>query len=408
VKLLMVSTLNLSKQNGGKVHFTSLAKGFRAQGHQVHAILPTTGDEVGDRAIAQQHFHHVTFTSTVLSRLIPFSKTSVNSLLQIAAALRANPKDYDWVYFRATPLSLFVLKALQLRGFKKIFVEHNGWFADELVMMGVPAWGKGVLETLQTTEAQQATRLRVVVPGIQEKLLAKATRPKALDDKLVVIGNGADVEHYRPLDRESAIATLGLPSSRFYLGFIGDLDPWQGVEIAIQATTKIREYFSNTSPNANPNASPDVEILIVGSGRQLENLTATYGHLPYVHFLGSVPYDQSSTYINGFDLALLPKQGLSGIGYSPIKLYTYAATGRTILASRIRGIEEYGGPDGFLTLHQPSDPQDLATQACQLITDPEKRQKNAYLARQYAETHFSWQLVADKITHTMQAYDATP
>ena len=92
MKLLMVSTLNLSKQNGGKVHFTSLAKGFRAQGHQVDAILPTTGDAESDRQIAQQHFHSVTFTSNALTRLIPFSKTSVNSLAQNHCSRTSQPQ----------------------------------------------------------------------------------------------------------------------------------------------------------------------------------------------------------------------------------------------------------------------------------------------------------------------------
>ncbi|MGC1310352.1 MAG: glycosyltransferase family 4 protein [Phormidesmis sp.] len=393
----MVSTLNLAKQNGGKVHFTSLAQGFRAQGHQVDAILSTTGDRATDRHIAQQYFHHVTFTSTLLSRLIPISKTSVNSLLQTQTALHIDPKAYDWVYFRSTPLSLSVLKALQMQGFKKIFVEHNGWFAHELVMMGFPARLKGWLEKLQTAEAQSATRLRVVVPGIRERLLAKVQNPAELDKKLVVIGNGADVDYYRPLDRADAIATIGLNPHKRYLGFIGDLDPWQGVEVAIQAMTTIRQQV------------PQAEILIVGAGRQLAPLKATYGDLDYVHFFGSVPYAQSNTYINCFDIALLPKQGLSGIGYSPIKLYTYAAAGRTILASRIRGIkeygEEYGGAKGFITLHKPGDAADMAAQACQLIGDTKRCVHTATTARQYAEAHFSWQLVADKITQTMQAYD---
>lgn len=393
MKILMISTLNLSKQNGGKVHFTSLAKGFRAQGHWVEAILATTGDRTTDTQLANQYFDHVTFTSDLLSRLIPFSKTTINSLGQTFTALKMSPQDYDWVYLRSTPLSIFVLRALQRKGFQKIFVEHNGWFADELVMMGVPLLFKRILEKLQTAEAGLATQLRVVVPGIQEKLLANAKKPDLLKNQTVIIGNGADIDHYHPIERTEAIAAIGRDPDKVYLGFIGDLDPWQGVEIAIQAMAQIRRQV------------PNAELLVVGAGRQLETLVETYGNLPHVHFIGTVPYDESNQYINCFDLALLPKQGLSGIGYSPIKLYTYAAAGRTILASQIRGIEEYGDEQGFITLHQTSDVDDLARQACALLADPETCKNKAILARQYAEAHFSWQQVADKITQTMQAYD---
>lgn len=404
----MISTLNLAKQNGGKVHFTSLAKGFRAQGHQVDALLATTGNPTVDYKISQHYFDRVTFTSTLLSRLIPVSKTTVNSLAQVLSALRADPSDYDWVYLRSTPLSLFVLRALQLRGFRKIFVEHNGWFADELVMMGVPNRFKFLLESLQTTEAQLATQIRVVVPGIQSKLLARSKAAKHLEAHLLVIGNGADIEHYHPINRTDAIQSVGLDPSRFYLGFIGDLDPWQGVDTAIQAMALIRKQI------------PQAELLVIGAGRQLESLQTQYGNLNYVHFLGTIPYDDSNRYINCFDIALLPKQGLTGIGYSPIKLYTYAATGRTILGSRLRGIEDYGDMDAkptpsqkveqeiqaqFIVLHEPGDVQDLAIQACRLIVDRERCDRNAARARTYAETYFSWQRIANQILEAMTNYD---
>jgi glycosyltransferase involved in cell wall biosynthesis len=398
----MISTLNLAKYNGGTVHFNSLAKGFRMQGHQVDAILSTPYDSNRPgfsghnlkHAIADQYFDHVTFTSPLLSRLIPFSKTTVNSLLQVLPAVRVNAHDYDWVYLRSTPLSIFVLWALRLRGFKKIFVEHNGWFSDELVMMGVPDTFQTVIEKLQTTEAHLATQLRVVVPGIQEQLLARSKQPEQLKTHLLVIGNGADIDHYYPIDRTVAMKTVGLDPEKFYLGFIGDLDPWQGVETAIRAMSLIRVQ------------SPNTELLVVGAGRQLDYLKTTYGELNYIHFLGSVSYADSNLYINCFDIALLPKQGLGSIGYSPIKLYTYAAAGRTILASKIRGIEEYGGEGGFITLHQPGDTEDLAQKAHRLITDPDRCNRNAIRARQHAEAYFSWQRVADKITQAMQTYDA--
>lgn len=393
MKILMISTLNLTKQNGGTVHFSSLAKGFRKSGHQVDALLVTTGDPEADQAITTQLFEQVTFSSNALSHLIPLSKTTVNSLGQVLATLQLNPQHYDWVYFRSTPFSLAVLWTLRLKGFQKIFVEHNGWFADELVMMGIPNLFRGVLAWLQTLEAHQANQLRVVVPGIAEQLKSHSKQPETLSKYLVVIGNGADIEHYHPLEREQVLQALGLAPEKFYLGFIGDLDPWQGVGTALEATALIRKQH------------PQVEILVVGSGRQLELLKQGYADKPYVHFLGTVPYGESNRYINCFDLALLPKQGLSRIGYSPIKLYTYAAAGRCILASRIRGLEEYGGQNGFLTLHTPGNKKELANAACHLIRHDYQRKQNGQQARNHAEKFFSWDRVAQKILQTMQNYD---
>ncbi len=389
MRILMISTLDLAQPNGGTIHFSALAKGFRARGHEVDALLATPSRHPKP-ILAESYFDRITFTSTFLSRLIPLSKTTVNSLLQVAPVWRLRAGDYDWVYLRSTPLSVVVLWALRRRGVRNIFVEHNGWFSDELVLMGVPHIFKTAIEKLQTVEAHMATRLRVVVPGIQEQLLARSKRPGELKTRLVVIGNGADIEHYHPMDRALALKTVGLDLDKYYLGFIGDLDPWQGVETAIQAMPLIRAQI------------PHAELLIVGAGRQLNDLKTTYGQCPYIHFLGAVAYADSNPYVNCFDIALLPKRGLGGIGYSPIKLYTYAAAGRTILASSIRGIEAYGGAEGFLTLHRPGDEADLAQQACRLYADADRSHRSAVRARQHAEVYFSWQLVADQILQAMQ------
>ena len=149
---------------------------------------------------------------------------------------------------------------------------------------------------------------------------------------------------------------------------------------------------------------PETRLLVIGGGRQLKYLQETYGHLEYIQFLGSVPYQNSNDYINCFDIALLPKQGLDDIGYSPIKLYAYAAAGRAILASDIRGIKELE-PNKFLRLHQPGNSQDLAAKAIEMISHPEQLSQMGMIAREYAEQHFSWKLVTDKIIQAMENYD---
>lgn len=389
MKILIISTLNLSESNGGTVHFTSIAQEFCRAGHTVDVIIPSTGNEEIDRQIGIGFFNRVIFSSNTLSKLIPTSKTSINSLSQFFTVLLQNPNDYDWVYLRSNLLSLVVLLALKIRGFKCIATEHNGWFIDELKMMGVSGWQQNVVKYLQITDAKLADLVRAVVPNIKAKL----TENGIDDKKIFVAGNGTDINFFHRDIRETSLKKLGLETEYFYLGFIGDLEPWQGVEVAVNAMPIICQKY------------PKAQLLIVGGGRQLNYLKETYGNLEFVQFLGTVPYKESNDYINCFDIALLPKHGLANIGYSPIKLYAYAATGRPILASDIIGIRELE-PAKFLVLHSPGSSEDLATKAIDMMSKLEDLPKMSLNARNYAEKHFSWKLVTEKIIQSMEAYNA--
>jgi glycosyltransferase involved in cell wall biosynthesis len=389
MKILIISTLNLSESNGGTVHFTSIAQEFFRAGHTVDVIIPSTGSEEIDSQINAGFFGRVIFSSNTLSKLIPTSKTSINSLSQFFTILLQNPNDYDWVYLRSNLLSLAVLVALKIRGFKYIVTEHNGWFIDELKMMGVSVWQRNIIKYLQITDAKLANLVRAVVPNIRAKLIENGIDGK----KVFVAGNGTDINFFQRDNRETTLKKLGFGTEYFYLGFIGDLEPWQGVEVAVNAMAIISQKY------------PKTRLLIVGGGRQLNYLQETYGHLEFVQFIGAVPYKESNTYINCFDIALLPKHGLANIGYSPIKLYAYAASGRPILASDITGIRELESSQ-FLVLHNPGSSEDLATKAIDMMSKLEDLAKMSLNARNYAEKYFSWKLVTEKIIQSMESYNA--
>lgn len=383
MKILMISTLNLSLPNGGTVHFTSIAKEFRRAGHTVDAIVPSTGDISKNQIITEKFFDHVTFTPS-LTRLIPVGKTSLNSLAQIFSILGQKAHGYDWVYLRSSVISSLAISALRLKGFRQIVTEQNGWFADELVQMGVARPWLNLIKQLQLLDAKLATFAIAVVEGIKEKLV-EYDLPS---EKVLVVGNGTDPKIFYPLPRQEILQKYELDPNCFYLGLIGDLERWKGAELAIQAMPSICETY------------PHVKLLVVGSGRQLGYLKDTYRDLQCVNFMNEVPYEQSNEYINCFDIALLPLLEFSNIGFSPIKLYAYAASGKPILSSNFRGVRELEST-GFINLHENGNYHDLAKQAIAMISDSQKLALMGKKARTYAVQHFTWEAIAAKIVQRM-------
>jgi len=384
MKILMISTLNLSLPNGGTVHFTSIAKEFRLAGHTVDAIIPSTGDSHQNQLIADKFFDNVTFTPS-LTRIIPVGKTSLNSLAQILTILLQRADHYDWVYLRSSIISALSVAALRIKGFRHIVTEQNGWFADELVQMGVSRPLLDVIKYMQLLDARLATFVITVVEGIKEKLIEHGLP----QEKVFVAGNGTDPKVFYPLPRQEILQKYKLDPTYFYLGLIGDLERWKGAELAIQAMPIICEVY------------PQAKLLVVGSGRQLGYLQETYRDLECVSFMNEVPYEQSNEYINCFDIALLPLLEFSNIGFSPIKLYAYAASGKPILSSNFRGVRELES-QGFINLHENGNHRDLANQAIAMIANPDQLGIMGKTARNYAEKNFTWEEIASKILQRMR------
>jgi glycosyltransferase involved in cell wall biosynthesis len=390
MKILAIATLNLEASNGGTIHFTSICRGFRRMGCRVDALIPRLRHGESSAALADS-FDRILEYSNWPVRLIRKSKTSINSISLLLKLVGLPLAGYDWVYLRGNLLSSPVTAMLRLRR-ARVAVEHNGWFAAELASMGATssAWQR-LVRLGQTFDAKMAHAVRVVVPGIRDQLTATGVA----QEKMFVVGNGTDPGIFFPMQRDEALSKAGLALGRTYLGFIGDLEPWQGVETAIQAMPLIRR------------ALPNAHLLIIGGGRCHADMLDRYGtHIDDVTFLGSVPYRESNLYINCFDLALIPKQGLSTIGYSPIKLYAYAAAGRPILASNITGLSELAG-SGFLVCHQPGDVTDFAEKAVRLLSDPDTLQAMQKIARDHALQHFTWDSRAQEIITRLRTFSDT-
>ena len=376
----MISTMNLDRPNGGTIHFTSLAREFRKAGHLVHGLVPDFGHLSKSQQVISDCFDQLFFSSRFLTKFIPVSQTSLNSLTQLLKIFTLKPKNYDCVYLRSHLLSAIVIIFLRLRGFHTIITEHNGWFCAEVKEIKMSSFGYFLIKQLQIMDAKLASLAVVVVEGIKEKL----TQNGVDQDKIVVVGNGVDLDLFYPINRIDTLNSLKLDSQNFYIGLISDLESWKGAENAILA---IKEVVKKC---------PNVHLLIVGGGRQLPYLQETYKNLNYIHFLGEVPYQDSNLYINAFDLALLPLLNLLTSGYSPIKFYAYAASGRAILASSVRGIKEFE-TEGFLQLHEPGDDKDLAEKAIHLIGNGSQLKMMQLKAREYAEDYFSWSIIAEII-----------
>lgn len=172
----------------------------------------------------------------------------------------------------------------------------------------------------------------VVTPQLKRFLMTVHRVPSK---KISIIENGTNTQHFKPLKMETARKLVGLPDhwkASHVVGFVGNMEPWQGLETLLRAASVLRHQEQN------------VKFLLVGDGkltRNLKEMTRRWHLERFVMFTGKVPYSDVPVYINAFDVVVTPfiRQRNDEIGLSPLKVYDALACGKAVISSRIPNLE---------------------------------------------------------------------
>ena len=380
MNIVMITVLDLGASLGHANHFLSIAREFSKLGHRIGLVVPRPASGGESLPVEGAEWQ---FTLPARRLGLPNNLSTFCQILPIL--LRWKTTGIDILYVRASMFS-FVYGMLFRLSRKTIVVsEHNGWYEDERRSLGRRTWLCGLERVCQVLDATFADRVRVVTHGIKDILVAQGVDHK----KIHVIPNGTDPDAIRPTDREKALGCLGLDPSLFYVGFLGHLTPWQGVEVAVEAMA----YLANEDAR--------VRLLIGGDGvmrEPLESRVRDCGLGHRVIFLGAVPRGRVCEVLSSFDVAIAPyiRRRNERIGLSALKIRDYAAAGRAVVAADLPGIRELAEA-GWLLLHRPDDPGSLADEVLNLLHDPARRREMGCKARIYAVANLSWGLTAERI-----------
>ena len=210
--------------------------------------------------------------------------------------------------------------------------------------------------------AAQADGLITVCQALKDRLVELGT---AADD-VVVLRNGVDLELFRPMDRQSARARLGL--TRRTLASVGGLVERKGHHHAIRALASLA----------------DTDLLIVGEGPErsrLERIAAQEGVSGRVRFLGRMQQKQLPEIYNATDALVLAS---SREGWANVLLEAMAC-GTPVVASAVWGTPEVVTAPEAGVLMKTLDTQGVVEGVTRLFSMSPDRAAT----RRYAEA-FSW------------------
>jgi glycosyltransferase involved in cell wall biosynthesis len=151
---------------------------------------------------------------------------------------------------------------------------------------------------------------------VSRVLADEAKRRGARSETVHVLPNAIDPNRFRsPRPEPSLRSRLGLESS-IVIGHVGLFFRWDRLDVLIEVARSIRDRH------------PEIKVLLVGDGPELENLKQTAFRLGMereVILPGPVPREDVPNYIEAMDICVLPDSNAFG---SPIALFEFMAMGK--------------------------------------------------------------------------------
>ncbi|MEK7093180.1 MAG: glycosyltransferase family 4 protein [Patescibacteria group bacterium] len=227
--------------------------------------------------------------------------------------------------------------------------------------------------------AQYARRMVVVTQGLKDFYCERGI----VAGNIHVIPNGIDLKSFEhPESVEKARARLGLPPDKKIALYIGMLEGWKGTGTLLKAASLV---------------SGGTVIAIIGgeSEQQVARLADEY---PHTRFLGFRPVRELADNQAAAEVLILPNTGVGDISVrftSPLKLLSYMASGRPIIASDLPSIREVvGEKDAFLV--PPDNPDALAKMIDTVLENPYDAERRAQAARERVQ-EYTWEKRAHRI-----------
>jgi len=417
MRLFYINYADLSVAYGATVCIVELAKALARQGHEVTVIVP----QFKQNPLPPDGFDLLTIPNRDIRFLRKVWFYLASAFWVTLWALRKRPDILYWGEMTYTITPYLVSK---LTGIPYAIIAH-GFAPDEL---RVSRWRMAIVKWCQKVYFGNASVVITVTPKIAERIHEVYRIP---EEKLVPIENGVNLERFRPMDKFEARRQLGLPETGYiYIGWVGYFFPWSGVETLLEAAKKILAEF------------PNARFIIVGHGAwgtHLSDFAQSLGlkvhlmkplnnapsHLPsiplpdpatwQVCFTGEVANELVPVFINSWDIATAPYPGGRNekSGGSSMKIREYFGCGVPVVTTDVAGIGTRWligareteskvtiGERGVLTA--PDDADAFAEGLLILIRNAPLREQMGKNAREFAETHCSWDEVARQ---TVKAFE---
>jgi glycogen(starch) synthase len=231
---------------------------------------------------------------------------------------------------------------------------------------------------LEQQALELADAVTTISQALREDLICRGIDP----EKITVIPNGVDTDHFQPREADAEVINRYDLSGKTVIGFIGSFYFYEGLEFLVDATI---ELLSTRN---------DLALLLAGDGEALEMLQNRIPDGLRGHFIltGNVPHDKVRNYYSVMDILVYPrKRSRLTEQTTPLKPLEAMAMGKAVIGSDVGGLRELLGETGFLIA--PEDAKALANLLLRLVENETERRAIAGKAREFVLQNRDWETI---------------
>jgi len=378
MRILVAARADLSGQvttPGGVVHLIEVCRNLQRLGHELTLLVASEGrypqplpfQVIYVPMIPVRKLNTLTFPFFLFWYVLWYGLTTRCQL----------------IYENTISYSVSGVLAAKLLGLPHAMHVH-GFTPDEMAMGGHGGLRVALITWFERWNHRLSNALFCVTPVVREKIIETYRLPP---EKCHFIYNGVDAERCRPMPKEEAAAALRMDARPDYVGFIGYLYPWSGIEQLIEAAPMVVK------------ACPTARFVVVGQGiwgDRLPGLARDAGVLDRFHFVGYQPWEKIPLFCNLFAVGVTPYVAAKGVGRyrSSMKSLEYSAAGCPVVITQAEGVSDIVEKGRCGLVVEPDDPQALANAIVALLKDPELRKTLGANGRRLVEEGYTWQHVA--------------
>jgi glycosyltransferase involved in cell wall biosynthesis len=189
-------------------------------------------------------------------------------------------------------------------------------------------------------------------------------------------------------------AVAALPPGRPVVMYVGNLEPYQGIDLLLGAFATAARAFA------------DARLVIVGGSPEhadgYQRAADRLGIGSRVTWVGIQPVNRLAGYLSQADVLVSPR--LTGRN-TPMKIYSYLDSGRAVLATRIPTHTQVLD-DEVACLAEPT-PQAMGEALIALLRDPARREALARRARERVQAHYTPAVARTKLLAFFDAVETS-
>jgi PEP-CTERM/exosortase A-associated glycosyltransferase len=226
------------------------------------------------------------------------------------------------------------------------------------------------------------------VVTICEKLRDEIAPRSGREDRVFVVGNGVDIDHFVPMADPAEFRAHWKLDGKKVVGYVGTFQPYEGLDLLVSAMTEVVQKI------------PNAHLMITGSGGQEKELraqTTAFGLDEHVTFTGRLPHDEVNNVYAMADLMVYPRILTRTTALTtPLKPLEAMAMAKTVLVSDVPAMQELVDPGKTGLSFRADDQCDLTGQITHALSDPAKCAEIGKNARDWVVKERAWPTLVSK------------